>query len=421
MKLTWSDPFFKRVIATLLAVNAVVLLLILIDRDLGSPAGAPTPDISAPVSITPRFPSPTPAVQASLWWDSVIANRDLGLVNRMHFHWVKQIFSWREIEPRQKGQYVWDQADQIVAAAEYHDLYIIARLDREPGWIRPANTPDSVLTVPPPNVQDFGDYCHAVAARYKGRAIKAYEVWNEPNLAREWGGKPPDPAGYTRLLAACYQGVKSADPDAIVISAGLAPTGTSSADAMPDDQFFEGMYKAGASAYFDELGVNAPGYAAPPQASPDVVAKTPAYGSQRWACFRHVEDVRRIMLEHGDSAKQIAIMEMGWTTDKIHPEYSWFAVTEDQQAQYLEGAYWWARLNWQPWIGFMTSIYIADPYWTTNDEEFWWSITLPGYPQAGLRPAFYELSRLPNWDSSLYDNLTPGPDSTEEPSVTPGS
>ena len=36
-----------------------------------------------------------------------------------------------------------------------------------------------------------GDFVYAVADRYKGR-IRAYEVWNEPNLAREWGGRLPD-------------------------------------------------------------------------------------------------------------------------------------------------------------------------------------------------------------------------------------
>jgi hypothetical protein len=171
---------------------------------------------------------------------------------------------------------------------------------------------------------------------------------------------------------------------------------------MPDEQFFEGMYQAGASRWFDMLGVNAPGYAAAPQISPDEVAATPSLGGQRWACFRHVEDIRRIMLKYGDANKQIGIMEMGWTTDTVHEDYEWHAVTQQQQAEYLAGAYWWARQHWQPWIGFMTTIYIADPYWTADDEEFWWAITAPGFPEPGLKPAFTALSGLPPWDSTLY-------------------
>jgi len=120
-----------------------------------------------------------------------------------------------------------------------------------------------------------------------------------------------------------------------------------------------------------------------------------------------VEDIRQIMVEHGDASKQLSILEMGWTTDTIHPEYSWFAVTPRQQAEYLAGAYWWARLHWQPWIGFMTTIYIADPAWTEEDEEYWWSVTKPGDPNIKLTPAFYALQGLPQWEPEFYDALAP--------------
>jgi len=88
-------------------------------------------------------------------------------------------------------------------------------------------------------------------------------VWNEPNLAREWGNQPPNPAQYVELLKVCYQSIKAADPDALVISAGMATTGTYSNEVMPDDLFIEQMYQAGAAPYFDLLGVHAPGYKAP--------------------------------------------------------------------------------------------------------------------------------------------------------------
>lgn len=152
------------------------------------------------------------------------------------------------------------------------------------------------------------------------------------------------------------------------------------------------------------LGVNAPGYAAPPQTSPDEVARKPEWGGYRWASFRHVEDIRQIMVSMGDGQKQIAITEMGWTTDKIHPDYSWFAVTEEQQSEYLSGAYWWARLRWQPWIGIMTTIYLADPSWTPDDEEYWWSITVPSYPDPMYRLAFMKLRGLPDWSYGFYQN-----------------
>jgi hypothetical protein len=151
------------------------------------------------------------------------------------------------------------------------------------------------------------------------------------------------------------------------------------------------------------LGVNAPGYAAPPHIDPEDVAANPDWGGHEWNAFRHVENIREIMVEHGDSHKQIAVLEMGWTTDPIHPEYSWFAVSEEQQAEYLAGGYWWARQQWQPWIGFMTTIYISDPDWTEDDEEYWWSISYPDWPETRVRPAYEVLKGLPDWGAGFNE------------------
>lgn len=394
-----------------------VILVIVIGQASGLGKGllaAPTPTPTTEPEVVQLVPSPAPAVQAFLWWDAAIAERDLHTVQEgLHFHWVKQMFAWRDIEGNVKGTFEWAGADRIIEQAERRGRFLLVRLDREPHWARDNTDPSLKENGPPANYQDFGDYCFAVAERYRGR-IKAYQVWNEPNLAREWGGKPPSPADYVRLLATCYEGIKRGDPEAIVISAGLAPTGTGLPVAMPDEEFLKGMYDAGAGAYFDMLGVNAPGYAAPPQASPDEVANTPKWGGHRWAAFRHVEDIRKLMVAEGDGRKQIAILEMGWTTDPIHPEYSWFAVTEEQQAEYLLGAYWWARLNWQPWIGIMTTIYLSDPSWTPDDEQYWWAITGPEYPILSERPAAVALGTLPDWSDGFYDKWL-SPDTSQSP------
>jgi len=77
----------------------------------------------------------------------------------------------------------------------------------------------------------------------------------------------------------------------------------------------------------------------------------------------------------------------------LHPSYSLFGVDEAQQAEYLVGAYTYAREHWQPWIGLMVTVYIADPNWTPEDhEQWWWSIVLPdGTP----RLAYYALQEMP--------------------------
>ena len=195
--------------------------------------------------------------------------------------------------------------------AEQHGLKLIVRVSQDPD--RPFWAGN-----PPENAGHFADFLAAMASRYKGR-IQAYQVWNEPNLAREWGGRRPDPAGYAGLLKKAYSAIKGADPKATVITAGMAPTGTDTEIAMPDIKFYDQMYQAmkgNSDGYFDMLGVHAAGFAAPPEVSPDqTAADKPKYGGERFFAFRHVEDVRKIMESYGDKDKRVAILEFGWTTD----------------------------------------------------------------------------------------------------------
>ena len=332
------------------------------------------------------FDSPEYGVQAFMWWRPDLAVRDLELINEMGFGWVKQGFAWRDIETNVKGEYDWWKPDTIVQQVEDAGLKLIVRLDHQPFWAQ-ANPDPPLNNAPPGDIQDFADFCAEVARRYRGR-IAAYQVWNEPNLTREWGNEVPDPAAYTEMLRVCYAAIKAADPQAIVISAGLAPTGQTPPIAIPDTEFLQGMYDAGAADYFDVLGVNAPGYAAPPETSPALAQLT--WGHRSFT-FRRVEDMREIMVNNGDAEKQVAVLEMGWTLDQVNPAYAWHAVDAETQADYLVRAYEYARENWQPWIGLMNTIYIADYTWTEENEQYWWAIILPdGTP----RPAYYALKAM---------------------------
>jgi hypothetical protein len=336
------------------------------------------------------FESPDYGVQTFMWWRPDIAERDLAFTQDLGFGWVKQSFAWRDIETIEKGKYDWYRSDVIVDLVEEAGLNLLVRIDRQPFWSQEEDWPP-LENAPPADLQDFADFCGALAERYRGR-IAAYQVWNEPNLSREWGDEPPDPAEYTALLKVCYEAIEAVDPEAIVVSAGLAPTGTGLPLAIPDDEFLQRMYDAGAADYFDALGLNAPGYKAPPETPPEEGESNPDYGGGRWFVFRHVEDMRQVMVDNGDAAKQIVILELGWTTDSVNPDYAWHAVTEAEQADYLVGAYQFAADNWQPWIGPMFTIYLADYDWTPEDnEQWWWAITLPdGTP----RPAFHALQEM---------------------------
>lgn len=348
---------------------------------------APTPVVDANSLMS----SPDYGVQAFLWWRPEVADRDLQLIKDGGFNWVKQWFSWQDIEGSGKGHYDWSVTDRIVDQVEQHGLKLIVRISQDPD--RPFWAGN-----PPENAGHFADFLAAVASRYRGR-IEAYQIWNEPNLAREWGGKRPDPAGYARMLKMAYSAIKAIDPNALVVTAGMAPTGTDSEIAMPDIKFYDLMYQAmrgDSTGYFDMLGVHAAGYAAPPELSPDeAAAKKVPYGGERFFAFRHVEDVRAVMERYGDQGKRVVVLEFGWTTDPVHPEYAWHGagagIDEALKGKYMVRAYQWAAEHWRPWIALMSAIYIPDVNWTKEDEQYWWAIIGPGYPDLYLRPAYVEL------------------------------
>ncbi|MGB7341401.1 MAG: endo-1,4-beta-xylanase [Phototrophicaceae bacterium] len=336
----------------------------------------------------PPFTPLSYSIQTFLWWDEGSASSQAATVNRIfNFTTIKQTFPWREIEPRQDE---WDftQSDRIIALVEQWDLDLIVRLGQTPDWATGIDNADEIGAhdTPALSADDFADYCMHIAERYVGQ-VTAYQIWNEPNLRREWGEQAPDPERYVEHLAACSTAIRAVDPSAILISAGLSPTGGPMPIAMPDDQYLDAMYQANFQSYVDVVGMHAPGFAVPDY-GPDDAAND---GNARWASFRRIEDLRKIMVRYGDAERQVAILEFGYTTDTNNSDYAWFAVSEEQQAQYIVEAYQYAAEHWRPWVGLMSLIYLPDPQWTPDDEEWWWAVmTSDGRP----RPAYFALAEM---------------------------
>ena len=368
------------------------------DSATDEPTVTPSPEDTATPVPTDRpraltMSSPEYGMQAFLWWRPEVASRDLQAIRDAGFTWCKVNFGWRDIEGAGKGVHDWSRTDRIVQQAGEVGVDLVVRVDHQPAWSGggfPTNGP-------PDNRQDYADFMGTLASRYRGR-IRAYEVWNEPNLSREWGDQLPDPDGYVKMLGLAYRAIKAADPGAMVISAGLSPTGSWTQEARPDDWFLESMYvvMGGTSAgYFDVLGAHGAGYKSPPERDPAEVGANADLGGHRSLCFRRVEDLRAIMVRAGDAGKQIALLEFGWTSDmRPGSPYAWHGVSEETKADYMVRAYQYAEQNWAPWIGLMSLIYISDPDWTQDHEQYWWAITYPGWPELKPRPAYNALKAM---------------------------
>ena len=135
--------------------------------------------------------------------------------------------TWRDIHTA-PDTYNWDRLDAVVAkAAGRHLTYVIAAT---PKWL--AKHPDQPHFAPwlgagsnsmPHSVDEFNKFVWQLATRYKGR-IKAYEVWNEPQLADFMF--PYNDAECNTLATMqqrAYHTIKSIDPAAVVLSASVLP------------------------------------------------------------------------------------------------------------------------------------------------------------------------------------------------------
>jgi hypothetical protein len=302
---------------------------------------------------------------------NVATSAGISKTDEMGFQWVRIYFP--------------EQVDE----AERYGLKVLLLL----GW-------EAALT----DVQGWGDYVYDVVSRYRGR-IAAYQICNEPNLAEMWHRpQHADPAEYVAFLREAYLRAKEADPNCIIVSAGLGVNGGAGALAMDDVEFLRGMYAAGAKPCFDVLGSHPYGFGY----APEDASSNPVH------CFRRVEQQRAVMVQYGDAAKPIWLTEVGWITEpplwcRTYDGWSgwwWQRVSLQTQADYLVRAYRFARTNW-PWIGVMfiwNMDYSLAPWNDYCDPKSWFAVlNHDGTP----RPAYWELARMAQEQPAPTPSATP--------------
>ncbi|MCC6629930.1 MAG: hypothetical protein IT340_21335 [Chloroflexi bacterium] len=227
--------------------------------------------------------------------------RTYRMVRQMGAAWVVEYLPWPYVQGGTPDDADWRHADRLVDRAVMEGLRVVLRIDSVPAWARPPGTTFKHLD--PDQYEAFAGFAAAVATRYRGR-VSHLVVWNEPNLAYEWGQRPVDPVAYTRLLATTYAAVKRVNPDMRVVAAGLAPTTEPAGSpwGLDDLEYLRAMYRAGAAAHFDALAIHAYGLTLPPDAPADATKIT----------FSRALLTRQVMEQFGDGAKPALITEGGW-------------------------------------------------------------------------------------------------------------
>jgi polysaccharide biosynthesis protein PslG len=237
---------------------------------------------------------------------------------------VRQFFEWGSIEWR-AGEYDFTDTDAFVADTSRRGLRVLPVLIGSTDWntTKPPPPAGHVGVYPPRDPEGFAAFARATAARYgEGGSfwrenpdlpyvpIVSWQIWNEPSIAFFWI-TGPDPSAYVRLLAAASREIRSVEPNAEIVAAGI-PNSTLGS---PMIQFIRGMYHAGAAEWTDAIAVHPYG--------PDVTNVLAALRS-----------VRHEMDAQGDPSP-IWASEYGWATGG--PPTS-LTVDEADQATLVEGS-----------------------------------------------------------------------------------
>jgi hypothetical protein len=265
----------------------------------------------------------------------------LGWAQGLGVQWVKQQVEWTNIE-HAPGQYEWWELDRIVDKVNGYGFLLLLGLNHAPEWTRA----DPLEYGPPHDPAEFGRFMGLLAARYQGR-VAAYELWNEPNLRREWRGEELDPALFVALVREGAQAVRASDPVALVISGAPAVTGINDGQTAVDDRvYLRGMVTAGVGQWVDGVGVHPYGFANPPQERwDDPTHQATGHNDHPSFFFRDTLDDYRAILDEGGLDSPLWTTEFGWPSvdglgevDTSGWEYARH-VSEAQQADYIVQAF----------------------------------------------------------------------------------
>ena len=210
--------------------------------------------------------------------------------------------NWAVAQPTERGRFDWRNYDTAVGALARRGLRAMPFLMK--------TTVQSGARVPTgAELGQWQQFVHAAVARYGSsgkfwrkhpalpyRPIRTWEVWNEPNLPRPGLSSATPPTDYEQLLAASAGVIRSTDPAAKLMAAGLGVG--YGFGSIPAPEYLASLYRSGARRYFDLAGIH-------------------PYSSTVAGSEHEIAQMRSTMNDYGDASKPLWITEIGWGSAEL--------------------------------------------------------------------------------------------------------
>ena len=236
---------------------------------------------------------------------------------------VRMDFNWDMLNPT-RDEWKFQDYDAVVKIVRAHDLEFLGIIDYVSWWASSAQDSNDWrvrLYSEPLNDYDYARYTYEVVEHFKND-VRVWQIWNEPNTEGFWKPKP-NPTRYVSLLQEAYLAAKYADPNAVIIFAGMSSNGIEgNDDSGLASNFIEHAYNAGARGYFDAMAIHP--YMLPNGGIETLRAKISA--------------TRAVMNQFGDEKIPLWLTEIGVPSDA-----PWWATaplqSEDDVANWLQLVY----------------------------------------------------------------------------------
>jgi hypothetical protein len=316
--------------------------------------------------------------------------------------WVKMQIQWWLVHPDPDVDQ-WFFYDGVVDQAHENDLRLMVSVVGAPAWTRSDGTENG----PPDDYGQYAAFLTEMLERYEGK-IDAVEVWNEQNLDREWAtANGVNPEDYVQFLQVANEAIKAHDPNIIVISGALAPTGDGDWVSWIDDfQWLDRALAAGLLDHADCVGVHHNGYNIGPdvtfeEAPSDPQGSTAIFRGpfdnphHSWS-FKSTLDTYAEKVQAIDPDKKLCVTEFGWASSEGYDTYpTGFEFAQDntlqEQADFITQAFQQMHDSGDVWLTYLFNFDFGNKGSGPEDDPVPYSILdTQGIP----RPAFEALANM---------------------------
>jgi polysaccharide biosynthesis protein PslG len=295
-------------------------------------------------------------------------------------------FDWYAVEGK-RGHYQWGRYDSVVARASTAGMTILPTILGTPGWAsRKAGWPPRS----PGGRRAYAAFVRRLVARYgpEGgfarahpgvpfKAIRRWQVWNEPNIKYYWTNGKPNAGQYASFVKLTRKAVKSHDPHAWVVLAGL-----------PDSKHGEPMARYLAKLY------RVRGF----RSSVDAIAIHP-YASDDKGIVRAIRRARNVMRHYHDSRKQLYLTEFGWANHG--PSESPFVKSTNGQATLVRRTYSTLKKKRRSYhLGLIAWFSWRDRHLYKGERSWWAPYTGLFTTRGHAKPAWKEFARAAGGSAS---------------------